>query len=118
LKPKKSEDNPAIGGPFLPLYVGDYQKARSDFEKSYYTLPYDNYSAFLDAISAGKVKLQVEPTPAGQEYYQAVASVVSSILTDQSADPAASLKAAAQTFQTTQLDRLGLPATAAATASK
>jgi ABC-type glycerol-3-phosphate transport system substrate-binding protein len=118
LEAQKNEENAAIGGPYLPLYVGDYQKARFDFSKPYFTLPYDNFSGFLDAISSGKVKLQVEPTPAGQEYYQAVASVVSTILTDQSADPAASLKTAAQTFQTTQLDRLGMAATAAATAAK
>jgi len=106
LEVQKAEENAAVGGPSLPLYKGDYQNTRFAFAKAYYTLPYDNYSAFLDAISSGKVKLQVEPTPAGQEYYQAVATVVSSILTDQSADPAASLQAAAKTFQTTQLDRL------------
>jgi multiple sugar transport system substrate-binding protein len=107
LEAQKAEENPAVGGPALPLYKGDYQAARFEFAKPYYTLPYDNYSAFLDAISSGKAKLQVEPTPAGQEYYQAVGAVVSAILTDQNADPAASLKEAAQTFQATQLDRLG-----------
>jgi multiple sugar transport system substrate-binding protein len=107
LEAQKAEENPAVGGPALPLYKGEYQAARFAFAKPYYTLPYDNYSAFLDAISSGKAKLQVEPTPAGQEYYQAVGAVVSAILTDQNADPAASLKEAAQTFQATQLDRLG-----------
>ncbi len=106
LEAQKAEENAAVGGPILPMYKGDYQANRLAFSKTYYTLPYDNYVAFLDAISSGKVKLQVEPTPAGQEYYQAVASVVSSILTDQNADAAASLKAAAETFQSTQLDRL------------
>ncbi len=106
LEAQKAEENAAVGGPQLPLYKGDYQTARFDFAKPYYTLPYDNYSAFLDAISSGKVKLQVEPTPAGQEYYQAVGAVVSSVLTDQSTDPAAALKSAADTFQSTQLDRL------------
>jgi multiple sugar transport system substrate-binding protein len=107
LEEQKSEENAAVGGPFLPLFVGDYEKARFNFAKPYFTLPYENFSPFLDAISAGKVKLQVEPTPAGQEYYQAVAAVVSSVLTDKSVDPAQALKAAADTFQTTQLDRLG-----------
>ncbi len=106
LEAQKSEENAAVGGPFFPLFIGDYQTARFAFSKPYFTLPYANYSGFLDAITAGKVKLQVEPTPAGQEYYQAVASVVSSILTDQTVDPAAAMKAAADSFQTTTLDRL------------
>jgi len=106
LEAQKAEENAAVGGPSLPMYKGDYQSTRLAFARTYYTLPYDNYSGFLDAISSGKVKLQVEPTPAGQEYYQAVAAVVSTILTDKSADPAAALKDAAKTFQTTQLDRL------------
>jgi len=106
LERQKAEPNAAIGGPELPMYVGDYQKTRFEFAKTYFTLPYENYSAFLDAITSGKAKLQVEPTPAAQEYYQAVAAVVSTVLTDKSADPAASLAAAAKTFQSTQLDRL------------
>lgn len=106
LEAQKSEDNPAVGGPALPLYIGDYQAKRTAFEKPFYTLPYDNYSAFLDAISSGKATLQVEPTPAGQQYYAAVGAVVSSVLTDQSVDPAKALADAAATFQTTQLDTL------------
>jgi len=38
-------------------------------------------------VSSGKVKLQVEPAPAGQDYYAAVGAAVSSILSDQTADP-------------------------------
>jgi len=106
LEAQKAEENAAVGGPTFPLYKGTYQDNRLAFAKTYYTLPYDNYSSFLDAISSGKVHLQVEPSPAAQDYYQAVATVVSTILTDQSADPAAALKAAAATFQSTQLDHL------------
>lgn len=106
LERQKAEKNAAIGGPELPMYIGDYQTKRFNFAKTYFTLPYENYSAFLDAITTGKAKLQVEPNPAAQEYYQAVASVVSSVLTDKAADPAKSLADAAKTFQTTQLDRL------------
>ncbi len=109
LEAQKAEENAAVGGPILPLYRGDYERQRLAFSKTYYTLPYDNYSSFLEAISSGKVKLQVEPTPVGQEYYQAVATVVSTILTDANADPAATLQAAAETFQKTQLDRLAMP---------
>jgi ABC-type glycerol-3-phosphate transport system substrate-binding protein len=107
LEAQKADANPTVGGPDLPLFTGDYQKARIAFEKPYYTMPYDNYSAFIDAVSTGKVKLQVEPTPAGQEYYSAVGAVLSSIVTDKTIDPASALAVAAKTFQTTQLDHLG-----------
>jgi len=45
-------------------------------------------------------------TPAGQEYYAAVGAAVSTVLTDQNADPAALLKDANDTFQSTNLDSL------------
>jgi ABC-type glycerol-3-phosphate transport system substrate-binding protein len=106
LEAQKAQENPAVGGPALPMYVGDYYAARVVFETPYYTLPAENYASFMDAVISGKVKLQVEPTPAGQDYYGAVGSVVSTILTDQNADPAAALGEAAKTFQSTVLDRL------------
>lgn len=106
LEAQKAEANPAIGGPDLPLFVGSYQDARLAFDKTYFTLPIANYSSFLDAVASGKVKLQVEPAPAGQDYYAAVGAVVSSALTDQSTNPGSTLDAAAQTFQSTVLDRL------------
>lgn len=106
LEAQAAEDNPAVGGPVMPLYIGEYQAARTAFEQPYYTLPYENYVAFLDAVSSGEAKLQVEPTPAGQQYYAAVGAVVSAILSDESLDPAAALQEAAATFQTTQLDTL------------
>lgn len=106
LEAQKAEVDPAVGGPALPLFIGDYQAARSTFEQTYYTLPFDNYSPFLTAISSGEAKLQVEPTPAGQQYYTAIGAVVSAVLTDESVDPATALKEAADTFQTTQLDTM------------
>ena len=106
LEAQKAEDNPAVGGPALPLYIGDYQAARTAFEQPYYTLPYDNYAPFLDAISTGEAQLLVEPSPAGQQYYAAIGAVVSAILADESVDPAAALAEAAQTFQSTALDTL------------
>src|SRR5262249_59904157 len=99
LEAQKATPNPIIGGPKLPLYVGDYEAAREAFEKPYDTLPYANYSAFLDAVTSGKVKLQVEPSPAGQDYYNVVGAVISSVVNDQSVDPAQALSDAAQTFQ-------------------
>src|SRR5262249_26263643 len=113
LEAQKTGDNPVIGGPKLPLFVGDYEAAREAFEKPYDTLPYDNYASFMKAITAGKVKLQVEPTPAGQDYYAVVGPVLTSVLTDQSVDPAKALADAAQTFQNTTLDHLGAAATPA-----
>ena len=115
LNAQKADSNPTIGGPDLPLFTGDYQTARKTYEKPSYTLPYDNYSSFLDSISAGKTKLQVEPSPSGQEYYGATGAVISSVLSDQSVDPAAALSAAAKTFQDTQLNQV---ATAVPTAAK
>jgi multiple sugar transport system substrate-binding protein len=105
LEAQAAETDAAVGGPALPLYIGDYQAQRSAFEQPFYTLPYDNYSPFLDAISSGTAKLQVEPAPYGQDYYTAIGSVVSSVLTDENADPAALLKDAAQTFQATSLSQ-------------
>ncbi len=95
-----------IGGPALPLYTGDYQTTRLAFETQYYSLPINNYASFDDAIAQDKVKLQVEPAPAGQDYYAAVGAAVSTIITDESTDPAALLADTAQTFQTTVLDVL------------
>ena len=94
-------------GSMLPtLYIGDYQAARTAFDQTFYNLPYANYSAFLDAVSSGEAKLLVEPGPAGQQYYAAVGSVVSAILTDESVDPAAALQEAQANFQSTQLDTI------------
>ena len=60
----------------------------------------------MDAISSGKVGLQAEPLVKGQDFYTAVATVLSSVVTDQTADPAALLKTAADTFQTNVLDQI------------
>jgi len=113
LDSQKAQGNVVIGGPTLPLFTGDYQAARNAFDTPYYNLPVDNYKAFTDAISSGKVKLQVEPAPAGQDYYAAVGAAVSSILSDQTADPATVLSDAANTFQSTVLDHLAQAATPA-----
>jgi hypothetical protein len=106
LAAQAAEPDAAVGGPALPLYTGDYQAARTAFEKQYDNLPYANYSAFLDAISTGKAKLQVEPGPDAQQYYASVAAVVSSVLTDQGVDPATALKQAADDFQASDLDQI------------
>ena len=95
-----------IGTPTLPLYAPSYQQALTAFQKPYNTMPVDNYANYLNAVTAGKTTLQAEPTPNGQDYYSAVGTVLSTVLTDQSADPAGLLSAAAASFQSNTLDRL------------
>jgi multiple sugar transport system substrate-binding protein len=106
LDAQKAQEGAVIGGPALPMYVGDYEAARLAFELPYYTLPGENYKPFMDAVTSGKVKLQVEPSPAGQDYYATVGTAVSTILTDESADPATVLSEAAKIFQATVLDHM------------
>jgi ABC-type glycerol-3-phosphate transport system substrate-binding protein len=103
-----SQKDPAfvIGAPVLPMYVGDYQKAADDLQGQYANLPVQNYQLFREAVSTGKVGLELEPVIAGQEYYGAMGAVISSILTDQSVEPSASVKQAAETFQSNVLNQL------------
>lgn len=96
----------AIGIPTLPLYFGSYQDNLTKFQKPYNNMPTSNYQEFISAVTSGKVKLQAEPNPNGQDYYAAVGSVVSSILTDKSTDPAGTLDKAATNLQSNILDRL------------
>lgn len=96
----------AIGIPTLPLYVGAYQESLTNFQKPYNNMPTANYQEYISAVTSGKVKLQPEPGPSGQDYYSAVGGVVSSILTDKGADPAGTLEKAATTLQSNILDRL------------
>lgn len=102
----KQDPKEVIGAPVLPLYVNDYQQQRAALEQRYANLPTQNYQLFRDAVAQGKVGLEPEPATAGQEYYAAIGGVVSSILTEQSTDPAATLTQAAETFQTNVLDQL------------
>src|SRR5260370_592039 len=95
--PRRITPSPPITSRGVPVFVGRYEATRKAFHKPYNPLPYDNYSGYLAARSAGKVKLQVEPSPAGQDYYAAVAPLVTSVLTDQTFDPAKALADAAQT---------------------
>lgn len=102
----KSDPTVVVGAPTLPLYVGDYETAVETLQAEYANLPVENYKLFLDAISSGKATLQPEPLVAGQEFYSALGAVVSTIVTDQEADPATTLQEAADIFQTNVLDQL------------
>ncbi|HEY0606050.1 MAG TPA: extracellular solute-binding protein [Herpetosiphonaceae bacterium] len=102
----KQDPTVVVGTPFLPLYVGEYQTKSAEVQKQYANLPVQNYQLFMDAVTGGKIGLEPELATAGQEYYGAIGAVVNSILTDQSVDPAAAAKQAADTFQVNVLDRL------------
>ncbi len=95
-----------IGAPTLPLYVGEYQQSNESLQEQYANLPTQNYELFRNAVSSGAVGLELEPVIAGQEYYGAMGAVISAILTDQSVEPATSVKEAADIFQTNVLDQL------------
>lgn len=102
----KADPTAVVGNPVLPLYVGDFEEKLEALQKMYANLPVDNYQGFLDAVTSGNVTLQPEPLVAGQEYYGAMGGVVSTILTDEKADPAKVVKDAQDTFQTNVLDQM------------
>lgn len=102
----QSDPTVVVGAPTLPLYIGAYQDASQALMAQYANLPVENYALFLNAISSGKATLQPEPLVAGQEFYGALGSVVSTIVADEGADPAAVLQQAVETFQTNVLDQL------------
>lgn len=102
----KKDPTVVVGQPVLPLYVGDYQKAAQALQAQYANLPVANYAPFIDAVTAEQVSLEPEPATAGQEYYAAIGTVVSSILTDQSVEPATAMKGASDTFQANVLNLL------------
>ena len=102
----QSDPTVVVGQPVLPLYVGDYQAASEALLAQYANLPVANYKPFLDAVTSEKIGLQPEPIIAGQDFYAAMGSVVSTIVSDETADPATVLQQSADTFQTNVLDLL------------
>jgi len=102
----KADPTVAIGSPGLPLYAGDYQAALTALTNKYANLPVENYKLFIDAATAGDVQLIAEPLVAGQEYYSALGTVVSQVVTDEGIDLAQILKDAQDTYQSNVLDQL------------
>lgn len=102
----KTNPTAVIGEPSYPMYVGEFQEKIDALTKEYANLPVENYTVFNEAVIAGQVGLQNEPQIAGQDYYAALGDVISQIVSDESVDPAAALKAASETFQTNVLDLL------------
>ncbi len=101
-----SDPSVVVGAPTLPLYVGDYQQQAQALQDSYANLPTANYQPFVSGVTSGQVALEPEPATAGQEYYSAIGSVVSAVLTDQATVPQTAIDQAAATFQTNVLDTL------------
>jgi hypothetical protein len=96
----KTNPTAVIGDPSYPMYVGQFQENIEALTKEYANLPVDNYTLFNNAT----IGLQNEPQVSGQDYYATLGDVVSQIVTDQNADPAAALSAAQATFQSNVLD--------------
>ena len=102
----KNDPTVIVGAPNLPLYVGDYQEKSAALQAQFANLPIANYAVFMDGITSGSTIVSPEPLVAGQDYYAALGTVVSTILSDANADPAALLREAVATFQTNVLDLL------------
>ncbi len=91
------------GTPVLPIFAGDLQTAVDAFDQQFITMPVENYQGFYDALNAGEIVLVPEP-PFAQDFYVAIAEVMTTVLTDESADVAALMAANAEAFQTGILD--------------
>ncbi|XWX04834.1 extracellular solute-binding protein [Aggregatilineales bacterium SYSU G02658] len=91
------------GTPVLPIYAGELQAAVDAFDQRFITMPVENYAGFYEALDAGEIVLVPEP-PFAQDFYVAIAEVLTTILTDQSADVAALMAANAANFQSGILD--------------
>jgi ABC-type glycerol-3-phosphate transport system substrate-binding protein len=102
----KSDPTVVIGAPGLPLYVGDYGAATQALINAYANLPVENYSSWVDAVTAGDVLLIPEPLVAGQDYYAAMGTLVSQIVADEGVDIEALLTETLDTYQSNVLDQL------------
>ncbi len=91
------------GTPVLPVYAGAVQEAVEAFDAQFITMPVENYQGFYDALNAGEIVLVPEP-PFAQDFYTAIAEVLTTVLTDENADVAALMAANAASFQSGILD--------------
>lgn len=94
------------GTPVLPVYAGAVQEAVEAFDAQFITMPVENYQGFYDALNAGEIVLVPEP-PFAQDFYVAIAEVMTTVLTDESADVAALMADSAARFQSGILDQAG-----------
>ncbi|NWG72873.1 MAG: hypothetical protein HXY23_14895, partial [Parvularculaceae bacterium] len=91
------------GTPVLPIFAGELQAAVDAFDQQFITMPVENYQGFYDALNAGEIVLVPEP-PFAQDFYVAVAEVMTTVLTDEAADVGALMAANAEAFQSGILD--------------
>lgn len=91
------------GTPVLPIFAGDLQAAVDAYDQQFITMPVENYQGFYAALNAGEIVLVPEP-PFAQDFYVAIAEVMTTVLTDAGADVPALMAASAAAFQTGILD--------------
>lgn len=91
------------GTPVLPVFAGEVQEAVEAFDAQFITMPVENYAGFYAALDAGEIVLVPEP-PFAQDFYVAIAEVMTTVLTDRNADVAALMAENASRFQTGILD--------------
>ncbi len=91
------------GAPVLEIFAGEYQEAVDMFDQDFIEMPVENYQSFTDAIDNNEVVLVPEPAFA-QDYYTAIAEVLTTVLTDNNADVADLMSNNAGAFQEGILD--------------
>jgi ABC-type glycerol-3-phosphate transport system substrate-binding protein len=91
------------GAPVLTIYQGAFQEMVDEVDAEFVTMPVENYQAYYDALNSGEVVLVPEPA-AAQDFYVAIAEVLTEVLTDENADVAALMKTSAEEFQAGVLD--------------
>lgn len=94
----------SVGIPVLQIYSGEYQEAYDAVREPFIVMPVENYTAFNEAVANGEVTLIPEP-PFAQDFYVAVADVVTAVLTDENADVEQLMADAAAAFQSGILDQ-------------
>ncbi len=94
------------GAPVLPLFAGEYQEAMDQIDEPYISLPVENYTLFFDSIAQGELQLVPEPAMGAQDFYAAIAEVLTTVLTDEGADVEALMAESAESFQTGILDQI------------
>lgn len=91
------------GAPVLKIFAGEFQEAVEMFDQDFVTMPVENYASFNDAVENNEVILVPEP-PFAQDFYTAIAEVLTTVLTDESVDVTALMAENAEAFQDGILD--------------
>jgi ABC-type glycerol-3-phosphate transport system substrate-binding protein len=91
------------GTPVLPIFAGEFQAAVDTFDEPFITMPVANYAGFTEAVNSGEIVLVPEP-PFAQDFYVAISEVMTTVLTDESADVAQLMADSAASFQAGILD--------------